>query len=213
MQPRLLRGTGQVPEKPPTTQPTESKPKPKPKPKICHGRDPDKSEPREKQRTPSECCKAAADAGLAINDNGTPTGGTVICCDGRKITCVFYWSSAEAEDDRLDLIKENEGYHKAVRIQNGCLHKHENVHARDMTCPDTIPYLSRPRLASEDAVNKSECEAYKAEAECLRTNKVRCANSPDPGACESLIEKMIKDADEKANDFCNRKPTAPQKGK
>lgn len=117
-----------------------------------------------KVRTPKECCDDAKAQGF---DNGDVAG--VICCDGRKVACV--WISGGASR-----IRPTDP--TAIRIIDECSAEHERIHFPHIDrCEPYIGDLDRLDYRTGVTVDQGECAAYKAEYACLVRKRSQCGTN------------------------------------
>ena len=111
--------------------------------------------------------------------NGLDKGdaGGVICCKGKKYSCV--WTPGKATIP------------KAVAIVTNCITLHENDHHDDIDCPKVWCYgfPTRPAFKKGKNANAEECSAYKVELSCLQSNRSQCGGDP---LCEQEIDAEIQ---------------------
>ncbi len=137
-------------------------------------------------RDAGQCCRDAKTNGL----NGNDLGG-VICCDGKKVACVWQNHSADpsqkiAEDIIID-----------------CVTKHELDHFDDVpACPNQCPDMSRPPFKKGANRNKEECSAHKKELSCYKKKRNNCAKAPNPQDCRKRIDDEIKVVEGEIRKYC-----------
>ncbi len=122
-------------------------------------------------RSDRECCRDAKAEGLHKVD-GIDSAGGVICCDGKKVACVWgdYSKFTDTAEDAM--IK--------------CIETHERVHFDHISdCPNKKPHLDRPGFRDGIEEDKAECEAYRKQLECL--NRERKKARDEPQAEQELI--------------------------
>ena len=161
----------------------------------------------QKKRTDKECCDAAKTTkatGAAldavskminsgINDDGKDDSiagssiGGVICCDGRKVSCV--WESGG---------NTNTKNKKGREIIDLCITEHEKEHEGQLPDCDPKPDLYRPKVP-RDKKDRYECDAYTREKKCLETHKKDCAGDAE---CESAVESEIEHAEQGIKKYC-----------
>jgi hypothetical protein len=123
-----------------------------------------------KPRGEDVCCYEAFNAGW---DKGAIGG--VICCDGRKVSCVWQEGGWNATDP------------KAVKIVDKCVKKHEDDHHQRLgACTPDIPSLYRPRSYVNH--DKDECLAYRVEYQCLKSSISECGGD---SICTTEVNKEI----------------------
>jgi|GEM_PF-2883197 len=141
-------------------------------------------------RSAGECCRAAKHNNL---DNGS--AGGVVCCDGRKVACNWYYLPDGQPNDFIEDIIET------------CITEHELTHFDDIdSCSDSCPSLTRPGFKSGADSNEEECEAYRTELECFRNNIARCdtlANNSHKQQCRNVIQNTwIADREQQVANRC-----------
>ena len=161
----------------------------------------------QKKRTDKDCCGAAKTTkatGAAIdevskminsgiNDDGKDDSiaggsiGGVICCDGRKVSCV--WESGG---------NTNPKNKKGREIIDLCITEHEKEHEGQLPDCDPKPDLYRPKVP-KDKKDRYECDAYTREKKCLETHKKDCAGDAE---CESAVESEIEHAKQGIKKYC-----------
>jgi RHS repeat-associated protein len=141
------------------------------------------------QRSNAACCAAAVTAGIA----GVSAGG-VVCCDGRKVICVWLTGGVAGGGGT--------GNPAADAIIDSCITAHENQHIiqGDIaggeiggSCPKGCGYVSRPPFPLSTRLlgnqNRQECHAYRVELDCLTRNaRAMCGGVV---ACEAAVEIRI----------------------
>jgi hypothetical protein len=138
------------------------------------------------RRPLSMCCGNAKREGI----DGGHLGG-VVCCDGRKVSCV--WSENFPILYKDDLT--------AWELIRDCVERHEDTHLLDVAnCQDpchrgvkrggTLTPLHRPG---------SECRAYRAELSCLHRSISRCSGDP---ACEVIVDTRIAHVRAQISGWC-----------
>ena len=120
----------------------------------------------EKTMTNEQCCNQAKNGGLIPLFEGG-----VLCCQGRKITCLNYPTMPERVKDKI----------------LGCLTLHEIVHFAHVECEGCNLY--RPPFRPGQDPDAGECQAYSKELNCLRKKKKECKND---SLCIRLIEDRIR---------------------
>lgn len=132
--------------------------------------------------SPSSCCNpeySDADCCAKIPTNedglfivgGVSAGGTVMCCQGRKVSCVarFYNRSSSSNS-----------------IIRKCIDKHERKHFEHVgPCMSNCDTML---MNHEGDPNHNECEAYAVELECLKDNIGECGSD---GSCRMRINGEI----------------------
>jgi hypothetical protein len=118
-----------------------------------------------KGRTDAECCKAAEECQRPdVKPHVAQNAGLTICCDGRRVGCVF----------RIDP-KKKLPFSEQVVVD--CRGTHEKYHVghpgKTPACPMEIPSLSLPQWPNRDEMEKGECEAWTVEIECYITNGLK----------------------------------------
>jgi RHS repeat-associated protein len=139
-----------------------------------------------KQRRPaSVCCQLAQNQGLA----GTAAGG-VICCDGRKVPCVWLTGGVAGGGGT--------GNATADAIIDACILAHERDHFDDIPdCPRECLTLTRPPFRFWANPSKEECNAYRMELDCL--SRANCGGDP---ACEAAVDNAISFVVTQITVFC-----------
>jgi RHS repeat-associated protein len=100
----------------------------------------------------------------------TDADGTVACCNGRRIACVWYQPPPGPEGRKIAK----------------CQIRHQNSHLNDDgKCDEGCPALVRTPSKAHN-----ECDAYGIEVNCLRRENKSCGKSP---YCLQRIEAEIAD--------------------
>ena len=109
----------------------------------------------------AQCCNQIPtnDQGLFII-GGATAGGTVMCCQGRKITCIA---------------KKYTSGDPSIAIIGKCIEEHERKHFDHVgECPSNCsPFL----MTHQGDVDHNECEAYAVEINCLRRSIQECGSN------------------------------------
>jgi len=132
--------------------------------------DPQGLEPS-KQRTNQECCDECENTKSCIRDNAN---AGVICCDGRKVICV--WKLPKMKSPVAGL------------ISSFCAQQHEQTHIDDIDC-DPKKCLDRPKFKDDKDPDTEECEGYTFQVDCLKLAKAACFGDQQ---CEREIDYDIK---------------------
>jgi RHS repeat-associated protein len=124
--------------------------------------------------TDGECC--ARSQQLAQNEKGSAIGW-VICCEGRKVACVF---------KRKD---GNGG--KARGILDKCILEHEQTHLSEIDCPSCTREPTRPLRSGNNSwpeYHRSECRGGRTEIACLKRRLAECGSDQ---ACRGTVQEEI----------------------
>jgi RHS repeat-associated protein len=122
-----------------------------------------------------DCCTAVRTLVSADAD------GTVACCNGRRIACVWYQPPPGPEGRKIAK----------------CRVRHENSHLDDDgKCDEGCPALFRTPSKA-----RNECDAYGIELDCLRREKKSCGKS---SFCLQRIEAEIADRSDHQLNWCSK---------
>jgi hypothetical protein len=132
-------------------------------------------------------CGDAKRQGLDVNLDGEKDDGGVICCGGKKYTCV--WGTGNATNP------------KAKWIIATCIAVHEYDHLNEVDCPACWKrgFPTRPPSRNLQDWDANECSAYKAELQCLQSRFGGCGGDPD---CEEQVTDAIQNAVNRINQHC-----------
>lgn len=132
-----------------------------------------------KPRQDKECCEEALK--MKFNFIGDRRiGGTVVCCDGRKVSCV--WIDTKSGNLKAD-----------TRIRR-CLLEHEDHHHDDVKrCPGCLDCLERAVWKKPENEAIEECAAYRVERKCLRQAIHFCGRVP---SCMDALNQRLKEITE-----------------
>jgi RHS repeat-associated protein len=111
------------------------------------------------KRNQAQCCAAAKAAGLHLV-GGVPSGGGVICCDGKEVSCS--WQPATIDPQSTQFINE-------------CTLKHEDDHHGAQSCSSQCPGLARNQMPPYWPWHWEECHAYRIEWHCLKVKQSLCS--------------------------------------
>lgn len=138
------------------------------------------------------CCKEARKRDGASAET--------VCCEGRKIICVF----VDAADEFPALRLPGKGYDLAQEIINRCTVRHERWHAESqdwLSCnnvPDGMPPTCEHCERLEETMRSrcDHCDIYQDEVACLTEGKRAClALPPLPRSeCQRAIDRAIRNA-------------------
>jgi RHS repeat-associated protein len=124
-----------------------------------------------------DCCNAPGAKG-----NLPDSAGGVVCCNGRKVPCVW----------------EKPGFNgREARITRQCKLEHEEAHLPQVTCPSCG--VSRGHFTPGQDQDAGECVAHKAQLACLRRSAVLCGN--DKG-CNLLVQAEIQIVQDRVATYC-----------
>ncbi len=142
--------------------------------------------PLSRRRTAKTCCDLILVAG---KDEGAVGG--VICCDGRKITCLWKPGGLTGAKDP-----------QAKKIVEYCARLHEDLHHKHVPdCPRGCDTLERPNFKLNITPSEGECEAHELGLKCLQNNKHNCnANTQ----CEIEVDEEIGYVQENVDYYCPR---------
>jgi len=106
-------------------------------------------------------CGDAKKKGLDAGDYGG-----VICCGGKKHTCV--WKAGRTSGSNST----------ATAIVTQCITEHEDAHHDDTNCPKIWCYdwPTRPDFKKGKDPNAEECASYYVHLDCLQSNISRCGS-------------------------------------
>ena len=108
----------------------------------------------------SECCKFARQQIMA-NPKNKDADGTVACCNGQKVSCV--WSEPGASAAPASVI-------------HLCKMKHEDEHQGNAPCPCGCGQNCLLGVPPADK-NKDECQSYRVQLACLVEHQRDCGNN------------------------------------
>ena len=111
------------------------------------------------KRNQAQCCADAKAAGLDIL-GGVPSGGGVICCDGKEVSCS--WQPTFTDPQSTQFIEE-------------CTLKHEDDHHDSVPCSSQCPGLTREDFYPYWPWRWEECHAYRIEWHCLKAKQSQCS--------------------------------------
>ena len=132
---------------------------------------------RKARRTDAVCC---ADAKLRLSIPPSDAAG-VVCCDGRKVSCVFVPGGIVGGGGSGNPIADG--------IVDRCLIVHEGTHHADIPeCPDECNTLTRPGWGPGVDGRHEECLASRAELNCLTQHYSQCGSN---SACEAAVDARI----------------------
>jgi len=132
---------------------------------------------------PCDCgepCQRADQRGLDVNE-GRPSAGGVICCNGKKFACAWPGNLPSIQN-------------APAVIQ--CIIQHEIDHFDDVTCPNDKFFavccpplgikceVSRPDFDAGVDQDQAECHAYSRELQCLTRKLETCS---EPGYCPNVV--------------------------
>jgi hypothetical protein len=136
-----------------------------------------------------DCCAQAK------SQRNQASKAETLCCDG-VVTICNYMDSPLLD---LDPVWGNHNYvadlgeQVAYNIVRDCVMKHEEVHAKDISCDCTKAGL-QPYIPPKGWTPASlECPAYQAELSCLFRWRYLCGEIADPSQqalCRSIIDKL-----------------------
>ena len=131
-------------------------------------------------KTHDECCAEAA-----LKDPATTTGGYVACCNGNTVACVNSNSYP--------------GGTPGSNIVRLCVFVHEEAHFADSDCSTGAECEAfQPDVKPGVDINQGECDASKAEIQCLvASGSVGCI--PGDQACAEAVVLAIAAAIEYGN--------------
>lgn len=130
--------------------------------------------------TDAQCC--------TIPNAGTLLAGTVVCCRGKTIVCMY--------PDNIPSKGNALGY----SIAQQCIAVHEQTHFNHINCDDgDCEVQKNPNPSVTQA--QAECEASKAEKNCYDTKRPTCSLSPDQAACEAVVDYWVQEAINYGNSF------------
>jgi RHS repeat-associated protein len=133
--------------------------------------------------------------GAPTDDEGNPLRGFVVCCDGKKFSC---------------LTKPRGPF---TRFLDQCILLHELTHHADVDCP--CKGLTRPDFRDREQEPKEECEAYTAHLLCLIATVMSrpCEGLRSQRAYEICVRAMAEEIERVALNmkaWCSR-ATTPRK--
>jgi RHS repeat-associated protein len=107
--------------------------------------------------------------------------GTIVCCNGRKILCLWYQQPQGPEG----------------AIIGRCRRQHESSHLNDGECPSQ----GCPVMFQVENRASHECAVYTEEVRCLRDAKRSCGKSV---YCKQRIQAELDDREEQRDTWCSR---------
>jgi RHS repeat-associated protein len=111
------------------------------------------------KRNQAQCCADAKAAGLHLV-GGVPSGGGVICCDGKEVSCS--WQPTFIDPQSTQFINE-------------CILNHEDDHHGAQPCSSQCPGLARNEMPWYWPWHWEECHAYRIEWHCLKAKQSQCS--------------------------------------
>ncbi len=124
-------------------------------------------------------CSDAVKEGLDVDERGLPDVSGVICCEGKKYSCL--WRPTGQSGRLIDPL--------AQRIAGRCLIDHENVHHDHIDCPACTPWPTREPFRFPITEANGECEAYTKSVTCLQNGLRECNN--DLTCKQQLAQEII----------------------
>ncbi|MDT4330396.1 carboxypeptidase regulatory-like domain-containing protein [Methylomonas sp. MS20] len=137
--------------------------------------------------TDGECCTQPD----IQNDSDYQAGtllGTVTCCRGAPILCMYPGNFPSRGNVLGDAIAQQ------------CVAVHEGKHKDHVNCVGG-DCKTWPGFKPEVSQAQGECEASKAEKQCLDNARSSCNLSPDPDACRAVVDHWIQEAISYGNGF------------
>ena len=130
-----------------------------------------------------ECCDAYKNSPKYVSS----LKGAVLCCNGRKIVCLFADSFVGVK------------HPVAIKITRRCIHRHEMDHMEDFDC--NAKSTLRPPWKPSKRGAEQECKAFSLQLERLRDSKAKCDSPWVVGkeSCRQHVEfemravKLMKD--------------------
>ena len=138
-------------------------------------------------------CERAVREGYNIGRDGSKHGGGVMCNDGEMTPCDF--------DATINPPKS-----MGFIIISDCTIEHEKVHFPQSACAESgfyrAPFKDKDENETwEEVQGRGECEAYRADLDCLEKSISRCEGSV---ACEAVVRSFMMQRKENINGFCGR---------
>jgi len=127
----------------------------------------------------SSCCQQAKQM-ILQNPKNKGAHGTVVCCYGKKESCV--WSEQGATMAPDTIIRK-------------CKIAHEDKHQEQGACQCECDQVCLLGVPTKDK-NKSECEAYRVQIDCMRKHLRDCGGNV---ACRNVLRVEIAKTTETAN--------------
>jgi RHS repeat-associated protein len=135
------------------------------------------------QRDP--CADPCGDAKKKGLDRGD--AGGIVCCNGKPYSCVWDPGGPTGGKNK-----------KAREIIAKCIKAHEDTHVPDTVCPPA-PDFSRGGPGKGKDTKQSECDAYKAEAACLKASLGQCDGDPQ---CLAQVMADMRDVRDQITFYC-----------
>ncbi len=138
--------------------------------------------------TNEQCCAAASRTPPRDPLQGPtlpvgPSWGAVVCCNGEPIVCA--WGPPPSGPGSITppslpvnptpLDDPLQGWRKGLEIVTACTRRHEEVHVPQVKSCRGSPNGTRPPFDDDRNQAVYECEAYKAEVDCLMGMAYDCA--------------------------------------
>ena len=139
---------------------------------------------KEDAPTDAECCTQTAIANDVDYKAGTLLG-TAVCCNGAKTLCLYPGNFS------------NSGNAIGDQIAKDCVGVHESKHFDHINCADD-DCETWPNIKAGVSQFTAECEASKAEKQCLDNKKASCGGN---AACEAVVAQWVQSAINYGNGF------------
>ncbi|WP_292434740.1 hypothetical protein, partial [Methylobacter sp.] len=137
--------------------------------------------------TDAECCTQPDIANDADYQAGKLLG-TVACCRGSAILCMYPGNFTSRGNVLGDSIAKE------------CVAVHEGTHKDHIDCSDG-DCKTWEGFKPSVTQSQGECDASKAEKQCLENKRPSCNLSPDPAACQAVVDHWIQEAINYGNSF------------
>jgi hypothetical protein len=144
--------------------------------------------------TKEECCAKAQEMGADTipKTETTPEQkklGTVICCEGRLVSCVWM--------ENMGPLNRKTPKTKWEELIQLCAYVHEDFHKDNhmKPCADKILRGASFNVKKRGDEDPLECDAYKRQFECMTTKMEEwCAKEKEDDGGPTLCKNRIKDA-------------------
>lgn len=128
---------------------------------------------------------------LGLPEGAEPDASGVICCGGKKYTCVWRPGGQTGATNK-----------KAQELISKCLSQHEDNHHDDVVCPDCSFWPTRERFKIPVDPRRAECAAYTVHLKCLQNAFASNACGGDTECNRQLLREIVETS-RKKNDYCS----------
>jgi RHS repeat-associated protein len=141
------------------------------------------------------CACPCKDKDVQAKMKGESTGGTVVCCGGKKFSCSNVGDNLRKRDTPPAGPDSQGGkeVNDVAKLIDECAKKHEDDHYDAVDCPpDGGPTVPPFRDQTKGGIATEEGLAHSAEIQCLEGKKGKCNDSTDPQYCKDRIDERKK---------------------